>query len=61
MPSLDKVITFRPDDDTYEAMESLRLKVGVPFAEQIRRALRVWLEQQNLLKPEARKHTRKRT
>ena len=39
----EKVITFRPDNDTFAAMTRLRERQGVPFSEQIRRALREWL------------------
>ena len=39
----EKVMTFRPDNDTFEAMARLRERQGVPFSEQIRRALREWL------------------
>ena len=61
MTPRDKVITFRPDNDTFEAMEGLRERDGVPFSEQIRRALRAWLESKGAMKS-ARKRaaTRKR-
>ncbi len=39
----EKVLTFRPDRDTFDAMTLLRERQGVPFSEQIRRALREWL------------------
>lgn len=50
MTPLDKVITFRPDNDTFDAMEFLRDRDGVPFSEQIRRALRAWLESKKVMK-----------
>lgn len=45
------MITFRPDNDTFEAMTSLRKRDGVPFSEQIRRALRSWLESKGAMEP----------
>lgn len=50
MTSRDKVLTFRPDRDVYNAMEALREREGVPFSEQIRRALRAWLESKDVMK-----------
>jgi hypothetical protein len=50
MASRDKVLTFRPDADVYEAMVSLRERDGVPFSEQIRRGLRAWLESKGVMK-----------
>lgn len=59
---LDRVLTFRPDADTYEAMEALRERDGVPFSEQIRRALRAWLESKDVMKAERKREaTRKRS
>jgi len=57
MPPRDKVITFRPDNDTFDAMASLRERDGVPFSEQIRRALRAWLESKGAVKRRARTGT----
>ena len=45
----DRVVTFRPDDDLLTAMEELRERDGVPFSQQIRRALRTWLEAKDML------------
>jgi len=45
----DRVVTFRPDDDLLVAMERLRERDGVPFSQQIRRALRTWLESKDML------------
>lgn len=58
MPPRDKVVTFRPDADTFAAMDSLRERDGVPFSEQIRRALRAWLESKGAMK-QPRKNMRK--
>lgn len=51
MTPREKVLTFRPDADTFDAMEALREREGVPFSEQIRRALRAWLEGKGVMKP----------
>lgn len=50
MASSDKVVTFRPDGDILEAMESLKDRDGIPYSEQIRRALREWLHGKGVLK-----------
>jgi len=44
-------VTFRPDTDTFAAMASLRERDGIPFSEQIRRALRAWMESKGAMKP----------
>jgi len=49
----DKILTFRPDDDVYNAMEALKDRDGIPFSEQIRRALRAWLQSKDLVKKTA--------
>jgi hypothetical protein len=49
MSPKDKILTFRPDDEVYEAMEVLKERDGVPFSQQIRRALRAWLEGKGLV------------
>jgi hypothetical protein len=41
----NKIVTFRPDPDMFEAMLRTRERDGVPFAVQIRRAMRAWLEE----------------
>jgi Flp pilus assembly protein TadB len=57
----DKVITFRPDTDIFDAMLSLRERDGVPFSEQIRRALRAWLEEKQLMKRATRAKSSERS
>jgi len=49
MSPRERVITFRPDNDIFEAMTSLRDRDGVPFSEQIRRALRTWLDSKGVM------------
>ncbi len=60
MAPREKVITFRPDNDTFDAMASLRERDGVPFSEQIRRALRAWLEAKGAIKKAPRPRARPR-
>ena len=60
-PPKERVLTVRIDDDLSDAMEALREKHGTPISEQVRRALRVWLESQGVMKAERqRAGTRKR-
>jgi hypothetical protein len=54
MSPRERVMTFRPDNDTFEGMTSLRKRDGIPFSEQIRRALRSWLELKGAMKPETK-------
>lgn len=51
MDTKDTVLTFRPDPQVHAAMQALREDEGVPFSEQIRRALRAWLESKGRLTP----------
>ena len=48
-------VTFRPDDDIWEAMEALRTRDGAPFSEQIRRSLRPWLQSKRVMKAERKR------
>lgn len=43
-PTKDSVVTVRLDPTLRGQMEALRVKDGMPFAEQIRRALEAFLE-----------------
>ena len=62
MTPRDRTITFRPDPDLLIGMEQLQERHGTPFSEQIRRALRAWLESQGVIKSERRRAaTRKRS
>jgi hypothetical protein len=56
-----RVATFRIDDDLMEAMQRLQDRDGIPLSEQIRRALRPWLEVKGVMKAERKQAvTRKR-
>ena len=50
MTPTERVVTFRPDEDLLEGMEALRERDGVPYSQQIRRALRAWLQTKGVLK-----------
>jgi hypothetical protein len=43
--------TFRLDEDIKDAMQRYFEDVGVPPSEQVRRALRAWLEERGVLRP----------
>lgn len=49
-----KVATFRVDQDLLEAMQRLQARDGIQVSEQIRRALRPWLEAKGVLARAAR-------
>jgi len=56
-----RVMTFRPDEDILEAMEALQERDGTPYSVQIRRALRAWLIEKDVLKVDRKRAgTRKR-
>ena len=50
MTRIRKVTTFRVDPDVQRAMEALRERDGISLSEQIRRALRSWLEAKGTLR-----------
>jgi len=58
-----RTITFRPDDELFDAMDRIRERHGTPYSVQLRRALRVWLEEQGEVEKADRKRaaTRKRS
>jgi hypothetical protein len=45
-----RTMTVRIDADLAEAMDALHTRQGTPLSEQIRRALRPWLEAQGVLR-----------
>jgi hypothetical protein len=49
MTPKSRIVNFRPDDEIFEAMERLKERHGTPFSEQVRRALRAWLQHQGEL------------
>jgi len=48
--------TFRLDEDLVEAMRLLQERDGILPSEQVRRALRPWLEEKGVLRPKTRPH-----
>jgi hypothetical protein len=50
--------TFRLDHDLVEAMDALQARDGILPSEQVRRALRPWLEQKGVLRPKGRPHSK---
>lgn len=48
-----RVATFRIDDDLLKAMQQLQERDGIQLSEQIRRALRPWLESKGVIKKAA--------
>ena len=62
MTAAHRLAAFRVEPELMDAMERLREKVGISFSEQMRRALRAWLEEQGVLDKTDRKRasTRKR-
>lgn len=62
MTPVRRVTTFRVDDDVLEGMKRLQERDGISFSEQIRRALRPWLESKGVIKAERKRAvTRKRS
>jgi hypothetical protein len=55
MTPIRRVATFRVDDDVLEAMRRLQERDGMPLSEQIRRALRPWLESKGVMKAERKR------
>jgi len=45
-PRNKRLLTFPIDDDLRDGLERIRTEVGIPVAEQIRRGIRMWLEEQ---------------
>jgi hypothetical protein len=54
MPSQIRQTAFRLPTDISNAMQRIKREEGIPQSEQVRRALRVWLEKRGALK-QARK------
>jgi hypothetical protein len=63
MTPIRRVTTFRVDADVLAGMQRLQARDGISYSEQIRRALRPWLEAKGVLTKAARPRasTRSRT
>lgn len=46
--------SVRIDDDIMESLKAIHVRDGIPQSEQIRRALRAWIEERGRAAPEAR-------
>ncbi len=57
-----KARTFRIDEALIEGMDAVKERDGVPLSEQVRRAIRMWLDAKGAMKKTGRKRaaTRKR-
>ena len=45
---------FHLDDDLADGLTTLKAERGIPKSEQVRRAIRMWLESEGILKPKKR-------
>ena len=45
-----RVTTIRLDDEVFDGLQEIRERDGVPVSEQVRRALRLWLESKGVKK-----------
>lgn len=51
-----RITTFRIDDDLFDGLQEIKERDGIPVSEQVRRALRTWLESKGVrLKPAPRR------
>jgi len=55
-----KVTTFRIDEDLLQGMHRLYERDGIALSEQIRRALRPWLEKKGVIKATSRRASTRR-
>jgi uncharacterized protein (DUF4415 family) len=55
MTPAKRITAFRIDDDVMEAMRVLQERDGISFSEQMRRALRPWLESKGVIKAERKR------
>jgi hypothetical protein len=61
-PMKERILSVRVDSEMEGAMLQLQERYGTPLSEQVRRALKVWLVEQGVLKTERpRAATRKRS
>ena len=50
-----QITNFRIDPDLLEALRQIRVRDGLPIAEQIRRAIRAWVEERGVVSKAERK------
>ena len=49
---------FHLDTDLADGLTALKTERGIPKSEQVRRAIRMWLESEGILKPKKRPRTK---
>jgi hypothetical protein len=61
-PSTKKQTAFRIDPEILDGLQAVKERDGIPVSEQVRRALRTWLEEKGVQKTERKRAaTRKRS
>jgi len=55
MPSNKKQTAFRIDPDILQRMQDLKTRDGIPLSEQVRRALREWLDSKGITRAERKR------
>jgi hypothetical protein len=48
-PSTKKQTNFRIDPDIMEGLQRIKQRDGIPLSEQVRRALRLWLDEKGVV------------
>ena len=56
-----RVTTFRIDADLLDGLQEVWVRDGVAVSEQVRRAIRAWLEQKGVVKAQRKRSTRRRS
>ena len=56
-----RVTTFRIDADLLDGLQEVWERDGVAASEQVRRAIRAWLEQKGVVKAQRKRSTRRRS
>ena len=59
--TLRRVTTFRIDADLLDGLQEVWERDGVAVSEQVRRAIRAWLEQKGVVKAQRKRSTRRRS
>ena len=63
-PSAKKQTNFRIDPDIMERLQRIKERDGIPLSEQVRRALRIWLNEKGVVPEQTERKravTRKRS
>jgi hypothetical protein len=55
MPSAKKQTAFRIDPGILDGLREVRIRDGVPISEQVRRALRAWLDSKGVTQTERKR------